>query len=349
MPRKMLSLHLKRVLKLTLITALLYVLIASYLAHLNQQGKGHSPSTKPLLSTTNHSKIPNEEKEKASTSPIKTPPTTTTSTTTTTTAPDLAAFEFEKSEAVYNPAAADDPRAATDHDYYCDKYGEWLELTATCFIKKSFSFYLADKNEYRTFLILRKHNPVMNIDMEWRVELNGKLLFTHICNSSHEERIRTGWFVEEYGNTVMTKRIDLRAIMRARYSDPGFDFDKQMRFLNISVRFVDRASGNTTAGFIPVWVKSPASVDKSKQRSALLCSKCVHMQSMDFKRLFWWIEVNRLSGFNRIVVCNSSIPSTLAFGKIFSKYKEFVVVKQMRCVPNFLTKGKYKSFKYLKS
>jgi hypothetical protein len=346
MPKKFVNHQVRRLAKLTFLGIVVYFILGSFLVDPGE----HEPS----VSSSKKLPVDSDKKEISHTSIIpKTKPQSEkviNKTTTTTKAPFIEEKDAEKSEPAIDPESLKDPKALIDHDYYCDRYGEWLQLTPNCFIKKSFSFYLADKDEYRTFLLIRKNNPVMNIDLVFEIRQNGQLLMSHFHNSTHEERIRSGWFVDEYGHTVMSKKINLRKIISDGLAkNLTFDFDTHKKSLNITVSFIDRSSGNRSVNSVPVVIKSIEKIDKSRQRSALLCSRCFYFKSTDYKKFFWWVELNRLSGYNRIVICNNSIPNTLAFQKIFFKYKDFLFVKQLRCVPNFLDDVKFKSYKYLKS
>ena len=252
--------------------------------------------------------------------------------------------DVEKSED-FNLASFNDPRIH-DHDYYCEKYSEWLQISENCFVKKSFSFYLVDKNEYRTFLLLKRNNPVLTIDLYLEIFLRDKYLFSYIYNSTAEEKIKTGWFVDQYGHTVMKKSLNLKNLITS--FDKNFDFDNDKSKLNISVYFYDRKSKRLTNYSIPMTLKSLSDAEKTKQKSALLCAKCFYFKPNEYKKFFWWVELNKMSGYNQISICNNSIPNTKAFNKIFERSKNFLIVKQMKCIPNFFTDEKFKNFKFLK-
>lgn len=74
----------------------------------------------------------------------------------------------------------------------------------------------------------------------------------------------------------------------------------------------------------------------ARKHGSIICSKCLFLKKQDYKDLLWWIELNKLIGYKKIVFCNISIANTYEFNKLFDRYKNFVEVVQFKYLPNFI-------------
>jgi len=66
------------------------------------------------------------------------------------------------------------------------------------------------------------------------------------------------------------------------------------------------------------------------------------MQTNEYKHFNWWIEMNKRSGYDKIIMCNNSIPNTNEFNRILKKNKNFLHLNRLNCFPNF--RADFKSF-----
>jgi hypothetical protein len=74
-----------------------------------------------------------------------------------------------------------------------------------------------------------------------------------------------------------------------------------------------------------------------------ICSKCYRYfpDNKDHTRFEWWIEMNRLFGYNHIYICNNSIPNSDAYRRVFKKYERFIHIYQMNTIPDFIDPAKH--------
>ena len=64
-----------------------------------------------------------------------------------------------------------------------------------------------------------------------------------------------------------------------------------------------------------------------KSTRPIVCSgKCFWYKPKDFKDLFWWIELHKQAGYDKIFFCNNSIPDTNEFREIFEMNKNFTLI-----------------------
>ena len=73
-----------------------------------------------------------------------------------------------------------------------------------------------------------------------------------------------------------------------------------------------------------------------EKRNIYFCAEPTYLEDKDHVDLKWFIELNRLIGYDRFILSNSSVPNTKEFNKIFGKNKDFLHVVQYNYLPNFL-------------
>jgi len=78
-------------------------------------------------------------------------------------------------------------------------------------------------------------------------------------------------------------------------------------------------------------------------KEVVVCTEPLFLEDKDASSLSWWIEMVKLSGYKKIVIFNNSVANTQVFENIFETHKNFVEIKQFRCLPNFYKpeKGQY--------
>jgi hypothetical protein len=84
---------------------------------------------------------------------------------------------------------------------------------------------------------------------------------------------------------------------------------------------------------MPVHVKYFRKDDNFKM-NATICSKLLYLKPEYIKTINWWIELNNMHGYDKLVIYNNSLPSQL--DKMFARYSNFIEVIQFQCIPNFM-------------
>lgn len=71
------------------------------------------------------------------------------------------------------------------------------------------------------------------------------------------------------------------------------------------------------------------------KKKAMLCSKQFFFDDNYSKSFAWWIELNRMHGYDKLVFYNHSIPNSKYLNDLFRKHSDFIEIKQLQCYPNF--------------
>ena len=73
---------------------------------------------------------------------------------------------------------------------------------------------------------------------------------------------------------------------------------------------------------------------KIKSNKTLLCGKVYYYKKNKALSFEWWIEMAKISGYDKLVFFNNSFPSEFDF--LSKKYKDFIEVIQFSCIPNLI-------------
>lgn len=89
------------------------------------------------------------------------------------------------------------------------------------------------------------------------------------------------------------------------------------------------------------------------ENKVILCGKAYYLNDKDFE---FRVELNRLQGYEKIIIFNNSIENTPTFQEVFSHHKELVQALQYQCLHNFIPKNlkevessKFIDFNYIKT
>ena len=79
-------------------------------------------------------------------------------------------------------------------------------------------------------------------------------------------------------------------------------------------------------------------------RKIYICSEMNYLEESDYEDFEWWIEMNKIIGYDKIVVYNNSIPNNLRFNRLFERTKDVVEIVQLNYLPNLLNKTVNKKY-----
>jgi hypothetical protein len=80
--------------------------------------------------------------------------------------------------------------------------------------------------------------------------------------------------------------------------------------------------------------------------NSIVCTEPIYLEKKDFKEFEWWVELNRMIGYEKIVIYNNSIPNTIEFNNLFEQNKNFIDLYQLNCLPNFVIEGREKFLRH---
>ena len=202
----------------------------------------------------------------------------------------------------------------------------WEQINNDSFLKRSAAFYFIDKREIRLFMVrhtnrtLHQKHYLKNLTVLFKNKSSFNLNFND--NSSIFQ-------IDKYDSNKLFQFVLLSLNLTILNN---FDDVKKM-FL-----FIRDDLNQTNQAPIDVKIKYFHSKIATKKLDSAICSKCYRYFSnnTDHTRFEWWIEMNRLFGYNHIYICNNSIPNSNEYRRVFKKYDGFVHVYQMNTIPDFI-------------
>ena len=224
-----------------------------------------------------------------------------------------------------------------DYDNNCDKYGEWETIDNNVFLRRTGAFYFIDSNLFNIHLLRRgsmHHNFSLTVTILENADKAYKTVATIRVNDT---KLRHLWSTSKYFSAAINAHL--------AYDLSGLDLNS----IEIKVLVTDKISGNTTKAYLNVKMKNLRS-DFASKKSSMVCTKCLHLTKKDdFFALKWWIELNRIAGFEKIYLCDHAIENHTSFSDLFDEFKGFLTVGTLKCMPNIQGLAKYSKYKYLKS
>ncbi len=206
---------------------------------------------------------------------------------------------------------------------------EWSLLSNNIYFRRNLAFYYTDLNIIRLYFDRNKnYNHEISLSLLLSIE-----------------------FSQLNSNTITSRTYSLENIKQVtvnEHAEHSFGYfeseilvDVLFAFDNINraeVIVLNKKDSNRTSS-INLIVK-PYRVENNDEHAknySMLCSKIYRYiskeQMNDFK---FWIEMNRLNGYEKLVIYNNSMEYNYEFNKMFNDYKDFVKIIQFKCLPNFL-------------
>jgi hypothetical protein len=68
-----------------------------------------------------------------------------------------------------------------------------------------------------------------------------------------------------------------------------------------------------------------------KRKGSIVCAKCFYLtKADDYLTLRWWLELNRVTGHDRVFMCDHAIEKDRVFDELFEEYKDFIVFGRLK-------------------
>jgi hypothetical protein len=228
-------------------------------------------------------------------------------------------------------------------DEQCDLQGEWERIGRLVFIKRTAVYYFSDA-ELLTIHKLKESSFDFKLTVHIVVyeTLNNVTINQLASSYSNLSEIKTKHSkFYEYSYSVISLNVHpARLNISARSEN-----------IKMYVKLVDYVTRRETKGYLPVKIKTLTTAFSSK-KSAMICSKCYFINRQDDYMSFrWWVDLNRRIGYQKISICNHSISNEPSFRNLFETYKEFMILSELKCIPNLQnpTKNDTEDSVYFKS
>jgi hypothetical protein len=222
---------------------------------------------------------------------------------------------------------------------------EWEILNNNLFIRVKTAFYFIEKTKIVIFITCLDDAFGENLNymkFAFNIKLYEKGNRQHKFAEFFVQNIQIAAFSRKkpyQTNAQLEATFDLTLLKESQHID---FFNKIEMVLGIIA--IDKRNNNfssTNPDSINVKIKYRF----SEKRNIYFCAENpIYLEDNNHVDLKWFIELNRLIGFDRFILSNNSVPNTNEFNKIFEKNKDFLEVVQYNYLPNFLQPNSSQKF-----
>jgi len=198
---------------------------------------------------------------------------------------------------------------------------EWSVLNKDVYFRRNLAFYYTDLKVIRLYFEIKDPQHTFSS----KRDLNSIYLAVYLNNNITEIVL----------NTPYNKVVHQYDFYSLEYVEFKFNLTKIIEPLKVKVKNKDKES----TSFISLIIKPFRVKDEFKKNHSMLCSKVYYFKSDYFKEFKWWIEMNRIHGYSKIVIYNNSIENSPELNNFFNQNKDFVHLIQFKCIPNFMTRN----------
>lgn len=216
----------------------------------------------------------------------------------------------------------------------CDSV--WSHIDRKLYFKQSNQFYFIDESKFNTFFVVDTAKSLfpLNLRIHLLIYFNGEFLTELKSNTIVHDK---PWSLEEYGLGSINEPIDLKNFLLQNHN---INLTLHVSNITVKVLYHDINNNKKSNQLLNLNIKYLRTPEHTKPKSTLICSKCLFTDTKGYKNFQYWIELNKRAGYDKIWLCNNSIPNTDDFNQIFKKHADFIEIHQLKCLPNFLPNSK---------
>lgn len=204
---------------------------------------------------------------------------------------------------------------------------EWEMLLANkCYFRKNIAYYYTDLNKIR--LGQQRHVNFNNNKYKLLVQVTTNTKMVYNYNLTEIKIIQ----VDQYKSYIF------------EYIEADLNVIKNV--INIKVKISSILEQITTQNSINLIIKkfNHQNKENTQQENSIICGKISYFSNDYIKNLEYWIKMNKLIGYDKILIFNHSIGTN--FNDLFSRYKGFLDIIPFKCIPNLLNnKNHYQTIK----
>jgi hypothetical protein len=191
---------------------------------------------------------------------------------------------------------------------------EWEELNNMIYFRKNLAFYYTDIKKIHLYFEMNSKNGFDNYKIDL---MNNEILLKHDLNC----RIIK---LHTYSQYVFG------------YIEADFDLKNNNNKLTVIVKGDNNES---THNSIDLKIKQFNDNNNNNKKHSLLCGKSYYHTNNNLKHTEWWININKINGFDKIILFNNSYGngSWKEYELLFNKYNNFIQIIQYQCLPNFIS------------
>lgn len=212
----------------------------------------------------------------------------------------------------------------------------WSHIDRKLYFKQSNQFYFIDEAKINAFFVVdtAKSRFPLHLVIRFLIYFNGKFLSELKSNTIVHDK---PWSLEEYGLGFINEPIDLKKFLLQNHK---IDLASHLSDITVKLSYHDIKNNQQTSQLLNLNIKYLRTPEHTKPKVTLICSKCLFIGTNGYKNFQYWVELNKKAGYDKIWLCNNSIPNTEDFNRIFKKHADFIEISQLKCLPNFLPNSK---------
>ena len=207
---------------------------------------------------------------------------------------------------------------------------QWEKLNGFLFFRPQLTFFYTDLSKLRLFFQLNSAHQIPNLNLKLLIHIRNSTLLSFKLNKFeyNEHHIHS-----EYRWMSMEANFTLSNFISNQYLHLLQDIPK-----NFELQVYIDIDNQTDSTRHPMRVKIKHFRSVAPKRHSLICSKLFYFGKNHASAFEWWIELNRMHGYHRLVIYNNSIEGSDKFDRVFQQQRDFVEIIQYQCIPNFIDK-----------
>ena len=201
---------------------------------------------------------------------------------------------------------------------------EWLDLSGEIFFRLNTAHYLADLRRVLIFATCPQsiaHN-LDRIRVDFQVEVFHSAQKSSTFHLSHVER---KLFLDQnpVANVELSAHFDLGLQTMSSTS------------LNLIIRVKNKKS-EAQSPPLKLIIKNRTSLTPA----VYICGHTNFLEEKDYANHKWWVDLNALIGYDKIVIYNNSVPNTASFQSLYARHSSQVEIVAINYLPNLVKKGR---------
>ena len=205
---------------------------------------------------------------------------------------------------------------------------QWTRLNDHLFFRPYFAFYFLDLTELRLYYSRHKdYNNSLILDL--KIDFKNQIFiyknfnyYSVIGHSGHDN----------YKIESVRVNFSIKSLIPNEHLNKITNFKNDIK-MEVMISTVDGL--HKIQSPIKIRIKNFHEYNELKKK-AIICSKQFYFDSNYAKTFIWWIELNRMHGYDKLVFYNHSIPNTPELKEAFERNSDFIEIKQLQCYPNFI-------------
>jgi hypothetical protein len=205
---------------------------------------------------------------------------------------------------------------------------EWALLNQDIYFRRNLAFYYTDLQVIR--LYFERKNPSNH---------SLSLLYLTLYRSNKQYN----GYLHATDSKIINNRDNFGKINI--YSFEYIEFKFNSTTIEPLKVIVNNQNDDESTSFIDLIIKKfKNNNDSTNKKHSMLCTKAYHFNTDYFTTFKWWIEMNKMHGYSKLVIYNNSIETNNEMSEYFNENKDFVEIIQFKCIPNFVSDNRNQLF-----